>query len=208
MPEPVKSHRRYHSPARAERLDATRRAILDSARRMFGRHGYAGTKMDQIAEDSGLAVQTVYKLFRSKSGVLAALALNQPLDELADLERKALENPDPRRQLATVARRSRLFAERSADLIEMVREGRRTDADLAAFNDRGEAGRRAGARQQIAALLRKTRLRRGLGRDQATDILWLLAGPDTYIPLVGTAGWSGARYERWLRETLVRELLG
>ena len=36
----------------------TRREILRAARRLFAAHGYAGTSLQQIAEESGVAVQT------------------------------------------------------------------------------------------------------------------------------------------------------
>ena len=54
MPQNVKGRRPYRSPRRraAGRRD-TRRAILDSAKRLFERHGYAVTTMDSIAQRRG-----------------------------------------------------------------------------------------------------------------------------------------------------------
>jgi TetR/AcrR family transcriptional regulator, regulator of autoinduction and epiphytic fitness len=208
MAEGVKQRRRYNSPARRERLDATRRSIASCARSLFGQRGYSGTTMEQIADGAGVAVQTVYKLFGTKANVLTALALDQPRGELSRLENQAVEELDPLKQLAIVANRSRLFAEASADLIEITLEHRRSDPGVAALYEAGQAGRRSGATLQIDALLRKTTLRPGLGRAQAIDLLWLLASHYTYIPLVVEGGWSGRRYERWLREVLARELLG
>jgi len=51
-----------------------RRAVmLDAARRLFERHGYARTTFDEIAAAAGVGVATVYKYFSSKEGIVVAL---------------------------------------------------------------------------------------------------------------------------------------
>src|SRR5215831_20320428 len=74
MPEPVKPPKRaYNSPRRRQQADATRREILDAARRLFEQQGYAATTMGAIASEAGVALKTVYVAFETKSGVLRAL---------------------------------------------------------------------------------------------------------------------------------------
>src|SRR5208282_534520 len=51
----------------------TRREILRAARRLFAAHGYAGTSLQQIAEESGVAVQTIYSSVGSKAALVLAL---------------------------------------------------------------------------------------------------------------------------------------
>ena len=46
-------------------------------------------------------------------------------------------------------------------------------------------------------------LRPGLDAEAAADLLWALASPDTFRSFTVLRGWSGRRYERWLRETLL-----
>ena len=43
-----------------------RRAILDAARTLFLRNGYAGTSMDDVAALAAVSKQTVYKNFADK----------------------------------------------------------------------------------------------------------------------------------------------
>jgi AcrR family transcriptional regulator len=50
----------------AERLEATRSAILRAASDLFGRQGYAATSVDDIAAAAGVAKGAVYHHFASK----------------------------------------------------------------------------------------------------------------------------------------------
>jgi AcrR family transcriptional regulator len=69
---PVAARRRYHSPARQRQAKDTRRRILDAARDLFRRHGYAGTTLDAIAGAAGFSPKTVVAAFTSKRGILGA----------------------------------------------------------------------------------------------------------------------------------------
>lgn len=51
----------------------TRAAVIDAARRLFLRHGYAATTMNAVAEDAGVSVMTVYKAFANKPGLVKAV---------------------------------------------------------------------------------------------------------------------------------------
>ena len=65
--------RAYVSPRRAEQAKATRRAILDAARRLFLSNGYGTTSIRAIAEEAGVAVQTVYAVFGNKRQLVIEL---------------------------------------------------------------------------------------------------------------------------------------
>ena len=53
--------------ARRTRADATRRRMVDAAAKLFAQRGYAATTMAAIAQQAGVAVQTVYFTFHSKT---------------------------------------------------------------------------------------------------------------------------------------------
>src|SRR5437899_3321739 len=72
--EPVKTSRRYDSTRRRELARQGRDAILEVARRLFLDDGYAATTMASIAEQAGVSVETVYKSFGNKAGLLGAIA--------------------------------------------------------------------------------------------------------------------------------------
>jgi AcrR family transcriptional regulator len=71
--QPVVKSRRYDSPHRRAQAQATRRAILDAAQRLFEGHSYSGTSMPAIAEEAGVALKTIYVYFPTKAAVVHAL---------------------------------------------------------------------------------------------------------------------------------------
>lgn len=66
---------------RAERIPQ----ILEAALAVFGRHGFAQARMDDIAQEAGLAKATLYLYFSSKEELIAAILetyFARGLDEL------------------------------------------------------------------------------------------------------------------------------
>lgn len=62
------------SPRPGRALDpAKRAAILDGARAVFMREGFAQGSMDAIAAEAGVGKQTIYRHFRSKEALVEAL---------------------------------------------------------------------------------------------------------------------------------------
>ncbi|AVZ71738.1 TetR/AcrR family transcriptional regulator [Streptomyces lunaelactis] len=57
-----------------EHLDARRRQILDGATRCFARNGFHATSMQDILREAGLSAGAVYRYFRSKEELIAAIA--------------------------------------------------------------------------------------------------------------------------------------
>lgn len=61
------------APARGEtRSERKRRCILEAARALFAKHGYAATSMDMVVERAGVSKPTVYGHFKSKDDLFAA----------------------------------------------------------------------------------------------------------------------------------------
>jgi AcrR family transcriptional regulator len=196
--------RPYDAPARRARAAATRRQVVDAARRLFAARGYAATTIEAIAKAARVAAPTVYATFGSKRAVLLAL-----LDRLeADAHVSALV--DALRQAAGhSARQLELFVDfqirffaRGADVIGIARRAGQVDADLHRLWQRGEARRRAGVAPLVRDWRRRGALRANLTTRQALDILWALSGADAYYLFVETCHWSGTRYRAWLTETL------
>ena len=57
----------------AERREESRQAVLDSASRLFGEKGYAGTSLEEIAADCGLTIRPIYHYFGNKKALFAAV---------------------------------------------------------------------------------------------------------------------------------------
>ena len=65
--------RRYDSGRRRAQARETRRAILDAARRLFLDRGYAETTVPSVAAEAGVSVETIYKAFANKVGLIKAV---------------------------------------------------------------------------------------------------------------------------------------
>ena len=73
MNRPVNRVRSYDSTRRQEQARQNRAANLDAARAHFLTHGYQGTTVSAVAVDAGVSVETVYKAFANKAGLLKAV---------------------------------------------------------------------------------------------------------------------------------------
>jgi AcrR family transcriptional regulator len=72
--------------ARAEQVEATRRRLLDSARRVFLRRGFAATSLDMIAREAGLTKGAVYSRFKSKADLFLALLEERIAQRIVDMD--------------------------------------------------------------------------------------------------------------------------
>jgi AcrR family transcriptional regulator len=214
MAERVKPKRRYDSSRRRAQAAATRGDILDAAQRLFERGGYAGTTMEAIAAEAGVALKTVYVAFETKSGLLRALwnhLLRAGRDEvpIADQEwyREVVAEPDPERKLRLTARSSRQVKERIAGVLEVIRSAAPADPDIGALWSRIQTEFHANQRVIVDSIAAAGALRPGLDADRATDLLWTLNHPNVWQLLVEERGWTPEQYEQWLVETATAQLV-
>jgi AcrR family transcriptional regulator len=56
-----------------ERREVTRRRLLKSARKLFGKYGYTETSLEQIANDCAMTTGPIYHYFDSKKSLFAAV---------------------------------------------------------------------------------------------------------------------------------------
>jgi AcrR family transcriptional regulator len=193
---------------RRERVDVTRRAILDAARRLFAERGYAQTPVRLLASEAGVAVRTVYLAFGSKQGVLTALVdvIGEDAGELETRE-QALDVVDGRELVALVARLYRNLYERGADVIDMVQQGAAVEPQLRAALQRGHGRSRASIEATCARISELGGLRHDLTVDQAAGHALVLLSRDGYEELVELRHWSHDDYEAWLARALEAALL-
>lgn len=195
------------STLRAERAQVTRRRIADAARRMFGRDGYATTTLAGIASEAGVAVQTVYAVYGSKAGILAALresVVDQP--EAEALYAEAMVADAAPRRVELFARSMRRRWELSGDVVEIHRDAGTADQRIRAAVVATLERRRSGIRALAATL--EPALGKGVDVARAAAVLDALTLHEVYAELVGVHGWTPDAYEAWLAATLTRELLG
>src|SRR5918995_3522630 len=66
------AQRAYQSELRAEQAEETRRRILDAALGVMGT-GLASLSVPAVAREAGVSVPTIYRHFRTKADLLAAM---------------------------------------------------------------------------------------------------------------------------------------
>jgi AcrR family transcriptional regulator len=71
---------------RAEKRAQTRRHLLDAAREVFGRRGFHGASLEEIAEEAGYSKGALYYNYRTKEELFLAL-LEERLSERVDVIR-------------------------------------------------------------------------------------------------------------------------
>lgn len=208
----VKSKRRYDATRRQAQAAQTRSTILDVARREFLDRGYAATTVARIAAEAGTSVETIYKAFGGKSGIVRALwerGLSGrgpvPAPERSDL--LSSTETDPVRVLRGWGAFTTEVAPELAPVLLLVRGAAATDPDMAALLAEAEAQHRARMRHNARRLQRRGWLRPGIGLAHATDVLCVYSSVELYELLVVKSGWPLKRYGEFVGESLIAALL-
>jgi AcrR family transcriptional regulator len=208
----VKSKRRYDSSGRQAQARRTREAILDAAQRQFLQGGYAATTIASIAGEAGVSVETVYKAFGGKPGLVRAIYERGltgrgpvPAFERADAMRERESDPE------TIMRNwGALTSEVSlvvSPILLLVRAAAASDPDMAALFEASNDTRDERARHHARFLKERGYLRQGVTLAEATDILWTCTSPELYDLLVQQRGWSLPRFARFLADYMIATLL-
>jgi TetR/AcrR family transcriptional regulator, regulator of autoinduction and epiphytic fitness len=190
-----------------------RRAVIDAARTLFLERGYAASTIEAISARSDVPPATVYRLFSSKLGILQALldtSIAGDDRQLAVHERPdvtaLLAEPDPGKLLAGFAGVTTAINERTSDVYRVLAGAAGSDAAAAELLDVINQQRERGQGQIAHALARAHALQPGLRERDAADVIHALMSPEVYRLLVGDRRWKPERYQRWLTQTLTRQL--
>ena len=184
----------------------TRRLIVDAATKLFLERGYGVTTMDAIAAEAGVAVSTVYAIFKNKRAFLREIR-SALLDQAhtREIHEEARRQRDPERRLEMIAHQSRRQWEFGSIMIASHEGAAAVDLEAAAEVREAQDGRRWIMNRFVGEM--EDALRPDLDAGRAAAILLALAQPEVYRELVEVAGWSPDQYEAWLAETLKEQLL-
>jgi AcrR family transcriptional regulator len=197
MAEPVKTYRQVQA-------EETRIRIAQAARRLFAAQGYGATSIDAIAKEAGVATRTVYSAFGTKREILS-LICDQWLSEAGAIERAgqvfAIEGPAERLRGAA-GWLTNLYAA-GFDVVLIFEAATDESPETKALLRSKLAGRNEVMDAMIASL--KDALRVPLKQAQA--VFRALAAPGVYQELVDESGWTPAEFERFVADSLERQLL-
>ena len=191
---------------RRRQTELTRRAILEAARVLFQRQGYAATTIEQIATEAGVGLSTIYAVFTNKRTILAEVRWKAVQDaRVPELFEAALEEPDPVRRIERIAEQLRNLYETAGDVFAIQRAAAAADTEVAETWARVRRERGENFFKILEPL--RPRLALGLTLDRALDIVQALANYELYEELVVIAGWTPDEYENWLGRILRHQLL-
>lgn len=201
-----RQRRRYQRRGRLLGAQATREAIVQSARELFAQHGFAGTTIDAIAARAEVAPQTVYAAFGSKAAIAAEMrGLVEREAGIIERFQALMAEPNASLQVDLVAELTRHVCEKHGDLYELFAAAK--EPELAAVGAELLEAQRYGVRELVAKLGAAGALRRGLGPDDAVTIIWALSSVELYRKLVRESGWEAEKFEGWLAAALKRLVL-
>jgi AcrR family transcriptional regulator len=208
----VKSTRRYDSSRRQNAADRRRLAVLAAAGHRFLRDGYAATTVASIAADAGVSVETIYKVFAAKSGLVRALweiglSGEGPVPAETRSDEVSATETDPQVTVANWARLSMEVAPRVAPVLLLVRAAAATDPEMEALRDELDTQRLVRMTHNVDALIHAGHLREGITRDHARDVLLTYSAPEIYELLVLRRGWSLEEYSEFIRAGIAAALL-
>jgi AcrR family transcriptional regulator len=208
----VKPRRRYDSSGRQAQARRTRQAILDAAQRQFLDGGYAATTIAAIAAEAGVSVETIYKAFGGKPGLVRAiydrgLAGREPVPAFQRADAIRERQTDPRAIMRNWGTLTSEVSSIVSPIERLVRAAAASDRDMAALLKAHNDLREQRARHHARFLKQRGYLREGVSLAQATDILWTCTSDELYDLLVTQRGWSLPRFARFLGDYLIAALL-
>jgi AcrR family transcriptional regulator len=212
MTEDVKPRRRYDSSGRREQARRTRELLLDTAQRQFLESGYAATTVAGIAAEAGVSVETLYKSYGGKSGLVRALyerglqgaervAAYERSDQMRERER------DPRVIIRSWGRLTAEVASVVTPIRLLIRAAATTDPEMSTLLSDSDEERLTRMAHHGRFLAERGYLRDGVSVERATDVLWTCSSVEIYELLVLKRGWSPEEFVQFVADVMIDALL-
>ena len=212
MTEDVKTRRRYDSGRRREQARRTRELLMETAERQFLAAGYAATTVGAIAAEAGVSVETVYKSFGGKSGLVRAIydrgllgvgrgAAYERSDHMRERE------ADPRVIMRKWGELTTEVASVITPIRLLIRAAAAADPEMASLLADSDRERLARMEHHARFLAERGYLRDGVTVARAADVLWTCSSAELYELLVLNRGWSPAEFGRFVADFMINALL-
>ena len=204
--------RRYDSSRRRQQARQTRDDILAAARTGFLADGFAETTIAAIAAAAGVSVDTIYKTFGGKPGLVRAiheqsLMGDGPVDAQTRSDALQTTESDPEEVMRGVGRLSAEVAPLVAPILLLIRDAATTDADMVALRADLDDQRLRRMIHNAENLANAGHLRDGMTVAEAAEIMWTYSSPELYELLVLVRHWSPQRYGSFIAESLGAHLI-
>ena len=194
--------------SKRERAEQTRARIMEAAYRLFTQHGYDATTMQAVADEAGVAVQTVYFAFHTKPALVMAIEVRAVGGEdqgwREEQQRQLIEERDPRNVVALWVAGSATVLNRITAFVALLGANLQMDAE--------SVERRARERDRwfqllIDRLVALNALKPWLAPSRALDVARAVIRVESYEDLTLRWGWTEQEWIEWMTGVLARELL-
>ena len=208
----VNQRRPYDSSRRRQQALETKAAILDSARSRFLADGYAATTIASIADDAGVSVDTIYKTFGNKPGLVqvlchTALEGQGPVSAENRSDNLQTTEPDPHVIIRGFGALTREVAPRINPILLLVREAAAADPEMTQLQQDIDRQRLTRMTHNARNLSNAGHLRRDITIKHAAEIMWTYSSPELYQLLVVTRRWALNRYCDFIADAMIAALL-
>ena len=178
----------YRQNSRAEGVAYTRQRIILAARQLFLSAGFHRVSIETIAARAGVGRTTVFQQFGSKAGLLHAVEQETSSRAGVDELQKALADPDALGSLRAAFEVGCHVWAAERGMFRNLFSLAVIDPEMRAVMTQKDEKRRQLVDALAQQLQRQHRLRPGVTRRSAADLLWLLTSFETFDTLLTVRG--------------------
>ena len=211
--QPTKPKRSYNSTRRKQQARETRRQIIAAAQNLFFERGYTGTSIEAIAQEAGVAAETVYAVFGNKLAILIALVDVSIVGD--DLPIPLLQRPnilqaqnitDQRQLIRKFANDICEIMKRMSPVFALLRATAKAEPEIGSMLDKLLHERLQGMIYMIQRLKHIGPLRADITPERAAATVWAVSSAEVFHLFTKDLRWSEEQYTEWLEDALVRLL--
>jgi len=211
-PRAVKDKRAYDASLRRAQARLSRDRIIEVARARFLQDGYGPTTISAIAEDAGVSVDTIYKSFGGKPGLVRALTARAlegagPVPAEQRSEELQARERDPRKLISGWGVFVTEVAPLAAPILLLLRDAAGSHPELKALLEEVRDYRLRRMTDNARRFAAAGHLRPGLTVADAADVMWAYTSPELYELLVLYRAMPLRTFGRFVADALIAALL-
>ncbi len=208
----VKGSRRYDSTGRQAQARRSQEEVLEAAQRQFLRAGYVATTIAAIAADAAVSVETIYKAFGGKPGLVRAIYDRElrgqgPISAYERSDQMRARETDPTTIMREWAELTTEVAAQLTPIRLLIRAAAATDPEIAGLLKDSDDERLERMRHHAEFLAQRGYLRDEVTTSRATDILYTCSAVELYELLVLQRGWSLPEFAQFVSNFMISGLL-
>ncbi len=205
-------HRRYDSTGRQAQARRSQEAVIEAAQRHFLRAGYGATTMAAIAAEAGVSVETIYKAFGGKPGLVRAIydrgvRGHEHVSAYERSDQMRAQETDPRTIMRKWGELTTEVAAQVTPIRLLIRAAAATDPEIAALLKDSNNERLQRMRHHAEFLAERGYLRDEVTTNKAVDILYTCSSIEVYELLVIQRRWSQPEFAKFICDFMISGLL-